>query len=108
MQIRTKKIENNHRMLQQKNSKFILGLNTNLRAGRQRRRAHRLQLRVRVGGKAVDGDDHRHAVLAHVLNVPGQVAAALGDQLNVLCFIGMVQRRARNHLQGSVQQQQRR
>ena len=60
--------------------------------------ADQLDLRVGVGGEAVDGHDHRDAELAGVLDVLQQVGQALLQQLEVLLLVGLVQRLAGDDL----------
>ncbi|MNH25556.1 hypothetical protein D3C79_855550 [compost metagenome] len=45
--------------------------------GRQRLAGQQIQLGLAVGGEAVDGDHHGHTVTAGVLDMPGEVGAAL-------------------------------
>lgn len=56
-----------------------------------------VELRLGVGGEAVEGDDDRQAVLAGILDVSLQVADALGDQVQVLALVRMVQGLACRH-----------
>ena len=61
-----------------------MGAQKRLGAGALRRFHHLGDFLVRVGDEAVDGDDRRHAELAHVLQMPLEVVAALGDGGGVL------------------------
>ena len=43
-----------------------------------------LELRVRIGAEAVNGDDDRHVIFVHVLHVCAQVLNALFERRNIL------------------------
>jgi hypothetical protein len=61
---------------------------------------HRLDLRVRVAGEAVDGDDRGHAELAHVLDV--LLARFAKPRCTASDVLGAeVRRHAAVHLQGA-------
>ena len=67
--------------------------------GRQRLAGQQIQLGLAVGGEAVDGDHHGHTVTAGVLDMPGEVGAALLEGGQIFPQEARRQRLARANVQ---------